>query len=144
MAKHAASLHRHRKETTRVQQTLRVIVVLLVALIVMGIVSNFLPKHNAQGATRPIVEVGALIKGTSPTWTVAAHIVAVVRPDQGGKSVMLVNSGHGTASALIPLSKLGIAAPVVMVTHVWTGITKPAGALRVVLPPGSAEYLILK
>lgn len=145
--KHAAgspyTVHKKKPQHSKI---IKIIVIIGAVLIILCVLGNLFPQKTNHGAPSQtqIVNVADVLRNNSPNWYVAQHIVAVVRADDGGKSVTLVNSGKGTASAIIPLSRLGIAAHHVMVWHVWTGIVSPAGALRVVLPAGTAMYLILK
>jgi len=143
--KHAAGFTPHKKPATILRKIIRIIIAIILLFIAIGIIGNLLPQKKTPpaGSARPVA-VADILRNNSPDWYVAAHVVAVVRPDDGGKSVTLVNAGKGIASAVIPLSKLGIATHTVTVWHVWTGAVSPAGALRVVLPAGTAMYLILK
>lgn len=142
-----------KRKTSWVKKTLRVIVVLLVILIIMSVIGNFLPEQKVnKGAPFNVpnparmVNTADILRNNSPNWYVTPHIAAVVRPEDGGKSVTLVNTGKGWTSGIITLPELGISATSVTVWNVWTGTKTPptVRALRVVIPPGAAMFLILK
>lgn len=127
------------------------IAALIAVFVVLGAIGNLLPQKANKGAPASpnparAVAVADMLRNNSPSWYVARHIVAVVRPEDGGKSVTLVNSGHGTASGVITFPELGITASAVSVWNVWGHTLSPptVRALRVVLPEGTAEYLILR
>ena len=145
MGKHNQTI-KHKKPASLTRKIVRVVIALALLFIAIGIIGNLIPSHKSTPGAVRVVTTAAILKHDAPNWAVAAHIVAVVRPDDGGKSVLLVNSGHGTASAIIPLSRLGISSPTVSVQHVWTGNTSTptVGAIRIVLPVSTAVYLLLK
>jgi len=145
---------RGRKQRSKFKRVLRrvliAVLVVIVVFVTLGIVGNIVgPKnkapHSAPGPARSVA-VADVLRNNSPNWHVTAHIVAVVRPEDGGKSVMLVNSGTGRASGMITFPQLGISATHVTVWNVWDNTVSPPTirALRVVLAPGTAEFLILQ
>lgn len=143
---------RHKKKANWQKKALRALAVVLVIFTALVILGDLLPSKTANkgapSAPNParIVNTADILRNNSPNWYVAPHIAAVVRPEDGGKSVTLVNTGKGTASGVITLADLGIGSPAVSVWNVWTGKVSPptVRALRVVLEPGTAMFLILK
>jgi len=142
---------RERKPRSLGKKILTGVVIVLAVLVVLAVIGNLLPqKSGTKGAPGPSparrVAVADILRNDSPNWHVTNHIVAVVRPEDGGKSVTLVNAGHGTACGVITFPQLGITATAVSVWNVWGHTLSPptVRALRVVLAPGTAEYLILR
>jgi alpha-galactosidase len=80
----------------------------------------------------------------APVWTTHGHVTAVVKGADGGMSLLLANTGTGTASAAFTLPEVHVNKASASILNVWTGATGMTGGIRITLPPGGTALYILK
>lgn len=80
----------------------------------------------------------------APVWTTHGHITAAVKGADGGMSVLLVNTGTGSSSAVFSLPDVHVNKSSASILNVWTGKAGTTGGIRVTLPPGGTALYVLK
>lgn len=80
----------------------------------------------------------------APTSVQYGHVEAVLKNADGGRAVLFVNLGTGTANGTFTLAQLGVSGTRASGYNVWTGRTATFSGMSVSLAPGQTMLMVMK